>query len=231
VTHEDEMQAGSFAFRQRARSWLEASLDRRPTGSRGPLRSEEISPETVAAYRAFQRRLFDGGYAGVSVPVQYGGQGLGIEGETGFAQELAAFATPNPAGAWTLTHGPIARSMLTHAAPEFLREHIPPILSGERIWCQFYSEPEAGSDLAGIRTRATRDGSSWVLQGAKIWSTGASGTNEMQRECDRRASTRAAARAELRPDNAVLRSTRPRAQLDRKGELMYPQRLRGGPGG
>ncbi len=72
-----------------------------------------------------------------------------------------------------VTFGPIARSMLAHASPEFLERHIPKVLSGEEIWCQFYSEPEAGSDLAGIRTRATRDGDNWVLSGSKIWSSGA----------------------------------------------------------
>ena len=61
--------------------------------------------------------------------------------------------------------------MLAHASPEFLQQHIPKILSGEEIWCQFYSEPEAGSDLAGIRTRATRDGDHWILNGSKIWSS------------------------------------------------------------
>ncbi len=63
--------------------------------------------------------------------------------------------------------------MLLHASPEFLHRHIPKILAGEELWVQFFSEPEAGSDLAGIRTRATRDGDRWILNGAKIWSSGA----------------------------------------------------------
>jgi alkylation response protein AidB-like acyl-CoA dehydrogenase len=90
-----------------------------------------------------------------------------------FSEESAAYVTPDLGGAGFVTFGPIARSMLAHASPEFLTRHIAPILSGEAIWCQFYSEPEAGSDLAGIRTSATRDGDHWVLNGSKIWSTGA----------------------------------------------------------
>ena len=81
--------------------------------------------------------------------------------------------TPDLGVAGGVTFGPIGRSLLAHATPEFLQRHIPKILSGEEIWCQFYSEPEAGSDLAGIRTRATRDGDHWILSGSKIWSSGA----------------------------------------------------------
>ena len=63
--------------------------------------------------------------------------------------------------------------MLAHASPEFLEHHIPKILAGEELWVQFFSEPGAGSDLAGITTRATRDGDRWILNGSKIWSSGA----------------------------------------------------------
>ena len=63
--------------------------------------------------------------------------------------------------------------MLAHASPDFLRRHIPKMLSGESVWVQFFSEPSAGSDLAGVQTRADRDGDRWILNGAKIWSTGA----------------------------------------------------------
>ena len=80
---------------------------------------------------------------------------------------------PDFGGAGHVMFGAIGRSMLAHASPAFLHRHIPKLLSGEELWCQFYSEPEAGSDLAGIRTSATRDGDRWILRGSKIWSTGA----------------------------------------------------------
>ena len=120
-----------------------------------------------------QRRLYDGGYAGISFPKEYGGQGLTHAHERAFRQEALGFVMPDFGGAGIVMFGPIARSMLAHASPEFLHRHIPKMLSGEELWCQFYSEPEAGSDLAGIRTRATRDGDRWILRGSKIWSTGA----------------------------------------------------------
>ena len=130
-------------------------------------------PRRVAASRQLQRRLYDGGYAGISFPKEYGGQGLSDAHERAFRQEAVGFLMPDFGGAGIVMFGPIARSMLAHASPDFLHRHIPKMLSGEELWCQFYSEPEAGSDLAGIRTRATRDGDHWILRGSKIWSTGA----------------------------------------------------------
>jgi alkylation response protein AidB-like acyl-CoA dehydrogenase len=160
-------------FRAEARTWVEANLQRRqPAGTRGPM-AENKTPEEIADNRLLQRKLYDAGYAGISFPGEYGGRGLSSAHERVFNEESAAYVTPDLGGAGFVTFGPIARSMLAHASPEFLRRHIRPILSGEAIWCQFYSEPEAGSDLAGIRTSAVRDGDHWVLNGSKIWSTGA----------------------------------------------------------
>src|SRR5206468_4534175 len=93
--------------------------------------------------------------------------------EQAFQEEAAGYALPNFGLVGLVTFGAIGRSLVAHASPAFLEGHIPKLLAGEELWCQFYSEPEAGSDLAGIRTRATRDGEQWILNGAKIWSTGA----------------------------------------------------------
>src|SRR5580704_14917907 len=159
-------------YRQQARAWLQANLERRPHRMRGGA-SETRTPAEVAASRQRQRRLYDGGYAGISFPKEYGGQGLSDAHERAFRQEAVGYLMPDFGGAGIVMFGPIARSMLAHASPDFLHRHIPKMLSGEELWCQFYSEPEAGSDLAGIRTRATRDGDHWILRGSKIWSTGA----------------------------------------------------------
>ena len=156
-------------FRRQARAWIEANLEPR----RAQTSREDRTLEDIAAARALQRRLFDAGYAGLTFPVEHGGRGLTAAHERAFREEAADYVTPDLGVAGGVTFGPIARSMLAHASPEFLARHIPKILSGEEIWCQFYSEPEAGSDLAGIRTRATRDGDQWVLNGSKIWSSGA----------------------------------------------------------
>ncbi len=156
-------------FRRQARTWIQANLEPR----RAQVSREDRTLEDIAAARALQRRLFDAGYAGLTFPVEHGGRGLTAAHERAFREEAADYVTPDLGVAGGVTFGPIARSMLAHASPEFLARHIPKILSGEEIWCQFYSEPEAGSDLAGIRTRATRDGDQWVLNGSKIWSSGA----------------------------------------------------------
>ena len=159
-------------FRQEARRWILANLEpRRPLAERDA--TGERTAEDFAAARALQRRLFDAGYAGLSFPVEYGGRGLTAVHERAFREEAADHVTPDLGVAGSVTFGPIARSLLEHATPELLARHIPKILSGEEIWCQFYSEPEAGSDLAGVRTRAIRDGDHWILSGSKIWSSGA----------------------------------------------------------
>jgi alkylation response protein AidB-like acyl-CoA dehydrogenase len=162
-------------FRQEARAWLAANLERRdPKSSGRRLRGvDHKSVEGIAEERVLQRRLFDGGYAGISYPAEYGGRGLTLEHERVFNEEASEFAVPDFGVAGGTTFGVCARTLLAHASPAFLRTHIPRILAGEELWVQFFSEPEAGSDLAGIRTRATRNGERWIINGSKIWSSGA----------------------------------------------------------
>jgi alkylation response protein AidB-like acyl-CoA dehydrogenase len=161
-------------FRREAREWIQANLEPRRHGVKaGRITGDPKTVEEFEQERVLQRRLFDGGYAGISYPVEYGGRGLTAAHERAFREEAAGYVTPDLGVAGSVTYGPIGRSILEHASPSFLERHIPKILSGEEIWCQFYSEPEAGSDLAGIRTRATRDGDNWVISGSKIWSSGA----------------------------------------------------------
>jgi alkylation response protein AidB-like acyl-CoA dehydrogenase len=161
------------AYRTRARAWLDANLSRRdPTVTR--LRGvDHKTVEGIAAQRAIQRRLFDAGYMGITWPTEYGGQGLSTAHERAFAEEAAGYALPDFGVAGGTTFGVCARTMLAHASPAFLSRHMPAILAGDELWVQFFSEPGAGSDLAGITTRATRDGDQWILNGSKIWSSGA----------------------------------------------------------
>jgi alkylation response protein AidB-like acyl-CoA dehydrogenase len=158
-----------------ARAWLESNLDRRQESDRGPrLRGvDHKTVEGISEQRVLQRKLYEGGFAGISFPAEYGGRGLSQEHERVFRQEAEPYVTPDFGVAGGTTFGVCARTMLAHASPDFLKRHIPKMLSGENLWVQFFSEPEAGSDLAGIRTRATRDGDRWILNGAKIWSSGA----------------------------------------------------------
>ena len=152
-------------FRARARAWLADNMPRRDSGASPVPRGAHGT--RFGGERSLQRKAFDGGFAGITLPVEYGGQGLTPAHERAFREEAADYE------AIPLMNIPCAGAMLAHASPEFLRRHIPKMLSGEEVWVQFFSEPGAGSDLAGVRTRAERDGYRWILNGAKIWSTGA----------------------------------------------------------
>ncbi len=157
-------------YRRAARVWLAENMPRR----RGRPPDHEVdyyTPEVMATNRALQRRLFEGGYAGITWPREYGGQGLSSAYEWAFLEEAADFTLPD-FGALTITTFYVCvPTMLAYAAPEFLSRFVPKVLAGEQLVCQFFSEPSSGSDLAGARTRATRDGERWIINGQKIWST------------------------------------------------------------
>jgi alkylation response protein AidB-like acyl-CoA dehydrogenase len=161
-------------FRSSARHWLTTNLSAAPADSpeQGPDR-HRLTPEYLAAQRQAQRRLYDAGYAGISWPIEYGGRGLSEAHERAFRLEASGFATPNLGVSYSTTFGVCAPTLLAHASEEFKRIHIPAILRGEELWAQFFSEPGAGSDLAGVTTRAERRCDSWVINGAKLWSSGA----------------------------------------------------------
>jgi alkylation response protein AidB-like acyl-CoA dehydrogenase len=162
-------------FRLQARAWLKDNLERRdPRESVVRLRGvDHKTVESVAPERLLQRKLYEGGYAGITWPEEYGGRGLTPAHEQAFYEEADGYVLPDFGVLGGTTMGPCGRTMLAHGSPAFLKRHIPKILSGETLWVQFFSEPEAGSDLAGIRTTAVRDGDRWILRGSKIWSSGA----------------------------------------------------------
>ncbi|ODU06855.1 MAG: acyl-CoA dehydrogenase [Pseudonocardia sp. SCN 72-86] len=153
-------------FRAEARVWLPANLDHRGVATPDPHTAEH-----VAEHRAVQRRLFDGGFAGITWPAEHGGRGLTPAHERAFQEEAAGFLTPDFGILSVTTFGSCVPTMIRHANPEFLARHVPKVLRGEELWCQFFSEPAAGSDLAGVQTRATRADGGWRLDGAKIWSS------------------------------------------------------------
>jgi alkylation response protein AidB-like acyl-CoA dehydrogenase len=160
-------------FRERARAWLADNLE--PAARRGArLRGAgHVTTEQIDKERALQRKIYEGGYAGITWPEEYGGLGLTRAHERAFQQESAGYRMPNFGVAGGTTFGVCAATMLRHASPDFLTRHFPRILAGDELWVQFFSEPGAGSDLAGVTTRAIRDGDRWMLNGAKIWSSGA----------------------------------------------------------
>jgi alkylation response protein AidB-like acyl-CoA dehydrogenase len=161
-------------FRTDARAWLAANMQRRRGDELArPRGAGHQSVEKLTAARALQKQVYEAGYAGITWPEEYGGQGLTAAHERAFHEEAAGYEMPNLGVAGGTTLGVCALTMLEHASPDFLRRHIPRMLAADELWCQFFSEPGAGSDLAGVTTRATRDGDRWILNGAKVWSSGA----------------------------------------------------------
>jgi alkylation response protein AidB-like acyl-CoA dehydrogenase len=164
--------SGLDEFRERARRWLAGNLEPRdPEAPAAPRHDEEYTAEFLASQRALQRKLFDGGYAGITWPAEYGGRGLTPEHELVFREEAAGYRLPDFGKSALTTFGVCAPTMLATASDEFKRRHIPRILAGEELWAQFFSEPGAGSDLAAVQTTAVRDGDDWLLNGQKTWSS------------------------------------------------------------
>jgi alkylation response protein AidB-like acyl-CoA dehydrogenase len=148
-------------FRRELRRWLEENSPAEPE----PLDLDE----RVAFRRAWQRTLFDSGWAGPAWPEAYGGRGAGPREQFIYYEELALARAPEPANApGVILLGP---TLLVHGNDELRARFLPGILSGEELWCQGFSEPNSGSDLASLRTRAERDGDDWVIHGQKIWTT------------------------------------------------------------
>jgi alkylation response protein AidB-like acyl-CoA dehydrogenase len=147
-------------FRDELRAWLEANHP-------GP------EPEgDVAGFefrRAWQRALHDAGWAGVSWPKEYGGRGATLVEQAISHEELARAQAPSTANVLGLSMG--GPTLIAHGTEEQKRRYLEPILSADEIWCQGFSEPEAGSDLASLKTRAVRDGDEWVVTGQKVWTT------------------------------------------------------------
>jgi alkylation response protein AidB-like acyl-CoA dehydrogenase len=159
-------------FRARARSYIREHLEFvGPTSPSLRDRPDEEELAGVARDREVQRILFDGGLAGVVVPKEYGGQGLTPAHQDVLQEELAGYEYPLRLQVPTMT--PCMAVLLDYGTEEQKLAHIPAILRGEEIWMQFLSEPGNGSDLAGVTTTAVRDGDEWVLNGSKVWTTGA----------------------------------------------------------
>ena len=160
------------AYRAKARAWLEANAELiDPNEPAADLLSEREDERTIAAAKAWQAKKFDAGWACITWPKEYGGQGGTAMQSVIFGQEHAKFKTPP--NIYTIGQGMLGPTIMTHGTPEQKATHLKPMARGEQIWCQLFSEPAAGSDLAGLRSTAVRDGSDWILNGQKTWSTGA----------------------------------------------------------
>ncbi|MCP3910882.1 MAG: dehydrogenase [Actinomycetia bacterium] len=127
---------------------------------------------TINRAKAWRAALFDAGLAGLDYPVEHGGQGLSAEHRAVWADESTGLI-PREEATFGISVGMALPTIRDHGADHVRHQFIPPGLRGEDVWCQMYSEPGAGSDLAGITTRAELDGDEWVVTGQKVWTSGA----------------------------------------------------------
>jgi len=152
-------------FRKELREWLAGALSTLPPKPPADAWDDRRDYDT-----GWQRKLFDAGYAGISWPVEYGGRGATLVEQLVYLEETTRAGAPyvgvNFVG--TLHAGP---TIMTEASPEQKDEHLPRILRGEEVWCQGFSEPNAGSDLGSLTCRGVRDGDEYVVTGQKIWTT------------------------------------------------------------
>src|SRR5206468_8337273 len=153
-------------FRTRIRSWLEEHKAEAPP--RAPTGDEDAY---IQARRAWQGKLAEAGLAGVTWPKEFGGQGLGpIEQVTG-NQEIGRAGVPGILD--VIGVGMLGPTIIAHGTDEQKARYLGPMLHGDEVWCQLFSEPAAGSDLAGIQSLAKEDDGGFVLNGQKVWTTNA----------------------------------------------------------
>jgi alkylation response protein AidB-like acyl-CoA dehydrogenase len=165
------------AFRTQVRAWIDANaprhleeeLKRASFGSNGV-----VSEDPIAAGKAWQKKKAEAGWACLHWPKEYGGAARTPIERVIWGQEEGPYAALT--GVFTIGHGMCGPTVMSWASEEHKRKLLPPLASGEHVWCQLFSEPASGSDLAGLRTRAVKadDGSGdWIVNGQKIWTSGA----------------------------------------------------------
>jgi alkylation response protein AidB-like acyl-CoA dehydrogenase len=149
------------SFRARARAWLEKHA----------ATYEHFDATDTVTARRFRAALWDAGLLGITLDPAYGGLGLTSEHQRGWEEEAAGYRLP-PIGE-AVTTGICAPTLLDFGTEEQKREHLPRMIRGDEAWTQLLSEPGAGSDLAGLQTRAVRDGDEYRVSGQKVWTSGA----------------------------------------------------------
>jgi alkylation response protein AidB-like acyl-CoA dehydrogenase len=156
--------SGSIAaFRQKARAWLSANVPSEPSPEDGPASREYLL--------AWQKKQAEGGWAGIAWPKEVGGRGLTVLEQIVWFEEYARAKAPNPLNATFTALNHAGPTLIACGTPEQKKYHLPKILNGDVLWCQGFSEPGSGSDLASLRTRGRVEGDMLVIDGHKIWSS------------------------------------------------------------
>jgi alkylation response protein AidB-like acyl-CoA dehydrogenase len=158
-------------FRAEVRVFLEANAERRKPGTAEGYRTSQSAPGALERAKAWQAKKAAAGYAGITWPKEWGGRGGTPIEQVIYNQEEANFIVPR--GFFEIGLGMCIPTLCSWGTQEQRLRYAPSALSGAEIWCQLFSEPAAGSDLAGLRMRAERNGDDWVLNGQKIWTSGA----------------------------------------------------------
>lgn len=153
------------AFRDEVRTWLKANAPREDVEEPG----QAGQREWIDRRRAWQKKLHEAGYVGIGWPKEYGGRGATLMEQLLFNEEMIAARAPDPINVIGLgMGGPV---IMTHGTDEQKKRYLPPLLSADEIWCQGFSEPNAGSDLSALQTRAEDEGDHYVVNGQKVWTS------------------------------------------------------------
>ena len=157
---------GDLAFRDELRTWIAANL---PKGWGQTVFEPEDEDECAHFKLEWERKLYRGGWNGIAWPKKYGGRGASLIEQAIFAEEMARANAPE--GLNIIGRNLVATTLFHHGTEEQRQRYLPKIIAGEEVWCQGFSEPNAGSDLASIRCRAEREGAHFVVNGQKIWTS------------------------------------------------------------
>lgn len=162
------------AFRAEARAWISANA---PTQYEADLRASPFGRvvlkdgDIIAVSKAWQRKKSDAGWACLHWPKEFGGRGATPIERVIWSQEEGVYGKLS--SLFIIGHGMCGPTMMAYASQAHKQTRLPPLASGQEIWCQLFSEPASGSDLAGLRTRAEKNGDDWVINGQKVWTSGA----------------------------------------------------------
>ena len=162
------------AFRAEARTFLDQHAEKKSEAQvthRGRYVAEANMAEAIRKAKEWQNMKAKAGFAGITWPKDWGGRGGTPMQQVIYNQEEANYVAPR--GVFEIGLGMCIPTVMKHGSEEHRKRYVKPALHGEEVWCQLFSEPAGGSDLAGLRTRAERDGDHWVINGQKIWTSGA----------------------------------------------------------
>jgi alkylation response protein AidB-like acyl-CoA dehydrogenase len=161
------------AFRAEARAFLEALAPRKRPGVTSLDELNRHDPtwlqDHIEHCRSWQHVLYQNGWAGITWPKEFGGRGGTNIQQAIYSEEESHFDVT--AGVFSVGLGMVAPTLMVHGTPEQQERYLDPMLRGDELWCQLFSEPGAGSDLATLATRAVRDGDEWVVDGQKVWNS------------------------------------------------------------